>query len=100
MWSYSPLNGLSVPFSRRTWYCSGVSSRRHSSWVFLTFAGTESFLSVPLFSVAKGACVTSPSGCSGALLGLELARLGRILARQVRVLLEAVADDRALGGEH
>src|ERR1017187_5009669 len=33
--SYSPVNGRSVPFSRRTRYCSGVSSLRHSSSVFL-----------------------------------------------------------------
>src|SRR2546423_4525211 len=39
-WSYSPLNGRSVPLSRRTWNCSGVRSRRHSASVFLTFAGT------------------------------------------------------------
>ena len=37
-WSYSPLNGASVPFSRRTWYCSGVSSARHSCSDFSTFA--------------------------------------------------------------
>src|SRR3989338_5107973 len=24
-WSYLPVKGISVPFSRRTWYCSGVS---------------------------------------------------------------------------
>src|SRR5438132_11602487 len=36
--SYSPVNGRSVPFSRVTWYCSGVSSRFHSSSVFRTFS--------------------------------------------------------------
>src|SRR4051794_33181408 len=36
-WSYSPVNGRSVPFSRSTWYCSGVSSARHCSSVFLIF---------------------------------------------------------------
>src|SRR6266516_8151123 len=35
-WSYSPLNGASVPFSRRTRYCSGVSSARHSCSGFST----------------------------------------------------------------
>src|SRR5919197_4696791 len=59
-WSYSPLNGRSVPFSRRTRNCSGVRSRRHSASVFLTFAGT-SFLSfsVSPFSLAKGASVSA-----------------------------------------
>src|ERR1700682_195691 len=28
--SYSPLNGGSVPFFRVTWYCSSLSSDRHS----------------------------------------------------------------------
>src|ERR1051325_8406848 len=35
VWSYSPLNGRSVPFSRRTRYCSGLSSARHSASVLL-----------------------------------------------------------------
>jgi len=34
LWSYSPLNGASVPFSRRTRYSSGDSSARHSASVF------------------------------------------------------------------
>src|SRR5438128_144129 len=37
-WSYSPLNGASVPLSRRTRYSSGVNSSRHSCSVFSTFA--------------------------------------------------------------
>ena len=37
-WSYSPVNGRSVPFSRSTRYCSGVSSARHCSSVFLIFS--------------------------------------------------------------
>src|SRR5204863_3595990 len=36
-WSYSPLNARSVPFSRRTRYCSGLSSARHSASVFWIF---------------------------------------------------------------
>src|SRR3954471_10008949 len=34
LWSYSPVNGRSVPFSRKTRYCSGLSSARHCSSVF------------------------------------------------------------------
>src|SRR2546426_6124225 len=37
VWSYSPVNGASVPFSRSTRYCSGESSARHCSSVFWTF---------------------------------------------------------------
>jgi len=34
-WSqYSPENARSVPFSRATWYCVGVSCSRHSASVF------------------------------------------------------------------
>src|SRR6266404_1929434 len=36
-WSYSPVNGASVPFWRRTRYCSGSSSARHCSSVFSIF---------------------------------------------------------------
>src|SRR5581483_9976937 len=36
-WSYSPVNGRSVPFSRRTWNCSGVSSSRHCCSDLSTF---------------------------------------------------------------
>src|SRR5215212_10932523 len=42
---YSPLNGLSVPFCRSTWYCSGVSSRRHSASVFSIFSAMPPLLS-------------------------------------------------------
>src|SRR5207248_10106993 len=31
LWAYSPVKARSVPFSRRTWYCAGVSSARHSA---------------------------------------------------------------------
>src|SRR5215213_10067512 len=34
---YSPVNGRSVAFRRATAYCSGVSSRLHSSSVLVTF---------------------------------------------------------------
>src|SRR4051812_11857856 len=36
---YSPVNGRSVPFWRRIWYCSGVSSRFHSCSVLRIFSG-------------------------------------------------------------
>src|SRR5207245_3952345 len=36
-WSYSPVNGASVPFPRRTRYCSASSSARHCSSVFSIF---------------------------------------------------------------
>ncbi len=39
--SYSPVNGGSVPFSRSTWYCSGVSSARHSASVLSIFGITR-----------------------------------------------------------
>src|SRR6266480_1639655 len=32
---YAPVKGRSVPFSRSTWYCSGVSSWRHCSSLFV-----------------------------------------------------------------
>jgi len=38
VWSYSPLNGASVPFSRRTRYCSDDSSCRHCSFDFSIFS--------------------------------------------------------------
>src|SRR4249920_3185653 len=34
---YLPVNAISVPFSRSTRYCSGVSCFFHSSFVFTTF---------------------------------------------------------------
>ena len=34
--AYSPVKGRSVAFSRRTAYCSGVSSARHSASLFVT----------------------------------------------------------------
>src|SRR4051812_27698877 len=35
--TYLPVNGRSVPWRRRTWYCSGVSSARHSASVLSIF---------------------------------------------------------------
>ena len=68
-WSYSPVNGRSVPFSRSTWYCSGVSSARHCSSVFLIFS--------TLYGLPTGSIVTASRS-------------------RRRVLLEEVADDRLL----
>src|SRR5438445_7848550 len=40
----APVNGRSVPRWRSTRYCSGVSSRRHSSSLFVTFSSMTSIV--------------------------------------------------------
>ena len=42
LFQYSPVKARSVPASRRTWYCSGVSSARHSASVFGDLGGHAS----------------------------------------------------------
>src|SRR5258708_39915174 len=37
-WTYSPVKGRSVTFCRKTAYCSGVSSLRHSASLLRTFS--------------------------------------------------------------
>src|SRR5215210_1428716 len=85
VWSYSPVNGRSVPFSRRTLYCSGVSSARHCSSVF--------WILVTLNSLPRAAGVTlstagEPAG-PPAVLALPLADEPRVRQR-LRVVLVAV----------
>ena len=55
-WSYSPLNGASVPFWRRTWYCSGVSSARHSCSDFSILAMDKEYLTKRV----RGICLELP----------------------------------------
>src|SRR5437588_2590907 len=89
-WSYSPLNGASVPFSRRTRYCSGASSTRHCSSVFSIF-------STP-YSLADRRFVTA-SPVSGRLVVAASDAFRRFdaggcrLALCRRMVLEEVADD-------
>ena len=70
MSQYFPVNARSVPFSRSTWYCSGLSDARHSAsvrttlstiffspWMTtVTFAGTGA---APRFSA--GAASAAPA---------------------------------------
>src|SRR5919204_1703578 len=89
-WSYSPEKGASVPFSRRTWNCSGVSSARHSASVFWTFVITLPRL-LPPYSLARRRSITrvrdtgpGRSGRSGDLRGGAEMKEAVILMRFLR----------------
>src|SRR3954451_17265577 len=76
-WSYSPVNGRSVPFSRSTWYCSGVSSARHCSSVFLIFS--------TLFGLRNLEIVTNQGTLGDAWAGSPWSR--QLPLRSLRALL-------------
>src|SRR5207247_10299165 len=76
VWSYSPENGASVPFSRRTWYRSGSSSARHCSSVFWTFVIILSLIRVPPYSLATGAGITRVRDGGSLAAGRSLALKG------------------------
>src|SRR6266566_4870435 len=82
-WSYSPLKGASVPFSRRTRYCSGVSSARHCSSVF--------WILVTLNSLARATSVTAESGLAVPVVDGAAAAHHQVVALVARPDAELVA---------
>ena len=53
---YAPVNGGSVPFSRRMWKRSGGSSSRHSCSVFAIFSAMPQRYRCSAYSPASAAC--------------------------------------------
>src|SRR5208337_5518087 len=52
LFQYCPVKAGSVPFSRVTWYCSGVNSRRHSPSLLATL-GAPSFVAPDIVTALR-----------------------------------------------